>query len=190
MKVTCRCGMVVSDHDNAMRENLKSHAHRDCLVNVALGSKLACLLVRKPAPPRPKHPNKHPSYGLWVGGCLLRLTPPPPKSCASSQKVGGCPSHPPPPVVKQRPVPHTRTHTYALVVSLACCHLSLAVMTRDAWSDFTECDFTFEVQPGVTLRTKMHLCHAEECITKICICCTVCLSVFHPHFTFIPLHTH
>ena len=35
----------------------------------------------------------------------------------------------------------------------------------------------------------MHLCHAEECITSICICCTVCLSVFHPHFTHIPIHS-
>ena len=61
-KVTCRCGMVVSDHDNAMCEHLKSHAHRDRLANAAQGSKLACLLVRKPV----------------VGGCLLRLPPPPP----------------------------------------------------------------------------------------------------------------
>ena len=29
MRVTYKCGMVVSDHDNAMREHLKSHAHGD-----------------------------------------------------------------------------------------------------------------------------------------------------------------
>ena len=35
----------------------------------------------------------------------------------------------------------------------------------------------------------MPLCHAEECITSICICCTVCLSVFYPHFTYLPIPT-
>ena len=55
MKVTCGCGMVVSDHDNAMREHLKSHAHRDRLANAAQGSKLTCFVFATAF------------YGSWVG---------------------------------------------------------------------------------------------------------------------------
>ena len=33
----------------------------------------------------------------------------------------------------------------------------------------------------------MHFCHTEECITSICICCTVCLSFFSVSHIQLPM---